>query len=401
MDLSSSSDEQTHTLEIRRKCFDWNVPGRPTSVKATEQKDTKPFRGANVGDMSASGARAPKRATLRVVARAAGVSTATASKVLNHRPDVADATRRRVEAALREHGYEPTTGPRPAFADQVVVLVFDTLENTYSTQVLRGVLAAAQEMEIGVLVEELYAVDGARDGDPAARVTPAWIRTAAERRRFGVLTVTTALQPAQVKGLARAGLPLVAIDPPDIDDSVISVASTNFTGGAQAATHLLELGHRRIALAGGPETSVTARERSHGYRSALETAGIAPDESLMLPGEYTYDSGVAMGLDLLGRADPPTAIFAVTDLTALGVLEAARQAGLQVPRDLSVVGFDDTPVALWSAPPLTTVAQNMTGLGQVALRTLVQLAEGEDPVSTRIELATTLVQRQSTAPPPR
>jgi DNA-binding LacI/PurR family transcriptional regulator len=120
----------------------------------------------------------------------------------------------------------------------------------------------------------------------------------------------------------------------------------------------------------------------------------------MLPGEYSYDSGVAMGLDLLGRAEPPTAIFAVTDLTALGVLEAARQAGLQVPRDLSVVGFDDTPVALWSAPPLTTVAQNMTGLGRVALRTLVQLAEGEEPVSYRIELATTLVQRQSTAPPP-
>jgi LacI family transcriptional regulator len=350
--------------------------------------------------MSASGARAPKRATLRVVARAAGVSTATASKVLNHRPDVADATRRRVEAALRAHGYEPTTGPRLASVDQVVVLVFDTLENTYSTQVLRGVLAAAQEMEIGVLVEELYAVDGARDGDPAARVTPAWIRAAAQRQRFGVLTVTTALSAAQVDGLRRADLPLVAIDPPDIDDSVISVASTNFTGGAQAAAHLVELGHRRIALAGGPDESVTARERSHGYRSALETAGIAPDESLMLRGEYTYDSGVAMGLDLLGRPEPPTAIFAVTDLTALGVLEAARQAGLQVPRDLSVVGFDDTPVALWSAPPLTTVAQNMTGLGQVALRTLVELSEGQEPVSHRIELATSLVQRQSTAPPP-
>jgi LacI family transcriptional regulator len=400
MELSSSSDEHTHTLELRRKCFECNVPGHPTSVQAKPQKHTKPFRSANVADMSASGARAPKRATLRVVARTAGVSTATASKVLNHRPDVAEATRRRVEAALREHGYEPTTGPRGTAADQVVSVVFDTLENTYSTQVLRGILAAAEELELGVVVEELCPVDGPRETDPGARLTPAWIRAAAHRR-FGVLTVTTALEPAQVRAFARAGLPLVAIDPPSADDSVVSVASTNFTGGVLAASHLLELGHRRIALAGGPEGSVTARERDHGYRSALETAGLPPDEALMVAGEYTYESGVAIGLELLGRPEPPTAIFAASDLTALGVLEAARQAGLRVPRDLSVVGFDDTPVVLWSAPPLTTVRQNMTGLGRVALRTLVQLARGEEPVSHRIELATSLVQRQSTAPPPR
>lgn len=347
--------------------------------------------------MSAPGARAPKRATLRVVARAAGVSTATASKVLNHRPDVADATRRRVEAALREHGYKRLTVRGPE-ADQVVSVVFDTLENTYSTQVLRGVLAAAQEIEVGIAVEELCPVDGARDDDPGARLTPAWIRAAA-RRRFGVLLVTTALRPEQVETFAQTGLPLVAIDPLCADDSVISVASTNFTGGEQAGGHLVELGHRRIALAGGPEGSVTARERDHGYRSALETAGLDPDEAMMLQGPYTYEAGVVMGLELLGRDAPPTAIFAASDLTALGVLEAARQVGLRVPQELSVVGFDDTPVVLWSAPPLTTVAQNMTGLGRVALRTLIQLAEGEEPVSHRIELATSLVQRQSTAPP--
>jgi LacI family transcriptional regulator len=349
--------------------------------------------------MTAPEARTPKRATLRVVARAAGVSTATASKVLNHRPDVAEATRRRVEAALREHGYEPTTGPRGPGADQVVSLVFDTLENTYSTQVLRGVIAAAQEMEMAIAVEELCPVDTVRDDDPGVRITPAWIRAAARHRRFGVLAVTTALKPAQVQTFKRANLPLVAIDPPNSDGIMVSVASTNFTGGAQAASHLVELGHHRIGLACGPADSVTSRERNHGYRSALELAGIVPDETLMLYGAFTYESGVAMGLELLGRKEPPTAIFAANDLTALGVLEAARQAGLQVPRDLSVVGFDDTPAALWSAPPLTTVRQNMTGLGRVALRTLVQLAEGQEPVSHRIELATSLVRRQSTAPP--
>jgi LacI family transcriptional regulator len=351
--------------------------------------------------MSAPGAGGPKRATLRVVARAAGVSTATASKVLNHRPDVAEATRRRVEAALREHGYEPTTGPRGPGSGQAVGLVFDTLENPYSTQVQRGVLAAAQEMGIGIVVEELLPVDSAAiDDDPGARLTSAWIRAAARRRRYGVLTVATALRPAQVQAFARAGLPLVAIDPPNPDDSITSVSSTNFTGGVQAAAHLVDLGHRRIGLAGGPSASVTGRERDHGYRSALETAGLVADEALMLQGGYTYRAGVRMGLELLGRESPPTAVFAACDLIALGVLEAARQAGLRVPHDLSVIGFDDTPPALWSAPPLTTVRQNMTGLGRVALRTLVEIAEGRKPVSHRIELATSLVLRQSTAPPP-
>jgi LacI family transcriptional regulator len=358
------------------------------------------FATDNVAGMSAPGARGPKRATLRVVAHAAGVSTATASKVLNHRPDVAEATRRRVEAALREHGYEPTTGPRGPGADQVVIVVFDTLENPYSTQVQRGVLAAAQELGMDIAVEELCPVDSARVDDPGARLTPAWIRAAARRRRLGVLTVALDLRPTQVRAFARAGLPLVAIDPLNPDDSVISVSSTNFTGGVQAAAHLVELGHRRIALAGGPPDSVTGRERDHGYRSALEAAGLVLDEALMLQGAFTYEAGVAMGLELLGREAPPSAIFGACDLTALGVLEAARQAGLRVPRDLSVVGFDDTPAALWSAPPLTTVRQNMTGLGQVALRTLVEIAEGREPVSHRIELATSLVLRHSTAPPP-
>src|SRR5262249_57379927 len=124
------------------------------------------------------------------------------------------------------------------------------------------------------------------------------MRDAAQGHRLGVARVTTGLTREQVLSFKLARLPLVAIDPPDTDDSVISVASTNFTGGGQAASHLVELGHRRIALAGGPADSVTGRERDHGYRSALETAGFVPDEALMLQGDFTYESGVAMGLQL-------------------------------------------------------------------------------------------------------
>jgi LacI family transcriptional regulator len=346
--------------------------------------------------MSAPPARVRKRATLKVVARAAGVSTATASKVLNHRPDVAPETRERVEAALRAHGYEPTTGPREAAAVPVVTVVFDTLESIYSTQVLRGILAAAREAEVDIAVEEL----GEIGGEARGRLSPAWIDAVAQRRRLGVLAVTTALERSHARAFQQAGLPVVAVDPPNVvPSSVVSVASSNFAGGSYAANHLLELGHRRIALANGPETHPTARQRAHGYRSALEAAGIVPEDALMLHGRFTYDAGVAMGGELLARADRPTAIFAASDLTALGVLEAARQARVRVPEDLSVVGYDDTPAALWSAPPLTTVGQNMAGMGQVALRTLVQQADGQEPVSHRIELATYLVERGSTAEP--
>jgi LacI family transcriptional regulator len=340
--------------------------------------------------MTAPSSGARKRATLQVVAHAAGVSTATASKVLNHRPDVAPETRERVEAALREHGYEPTTGPRDAVP--IVTVVFDTLENIYSTQVLRGILAAAREEEIDVVVEEL--------GVSGAGLSPAWIGSVARRRRLGVLVATTALERSHVRAFQREGLPVVAIDPPNVvEDTVVSVASSNFAGGAQAADHLLRLGHRRIGMAGGPAGHPAAQQRLHGYRSALEAAGIEPEERYMLHGAFTYQAGVAMGRELLGQDRSPTAIFAASDLTALGVLEAARQVGLRVPEDLSVVGHDDTPAALWSAPPLTTVGQNMTGLGQVAVQTLVQQAEGRDPISHRIELATTLVERESTAAP--
>src|SRR4051794_3600831 len=252
--------------------------------------------------MSTPEARTSQRATLSVVARAAGVSTATASKVLNNRPDVAAATRRRGEQALREHGYEPTTRPRAGRPVHVVTVVFDTLENIYSTQVLRGVLAAAREMGIDIVVEELGALNG-------ARLSAAWIDSLAQRRRLGALVVTTALEREHVRAFQRAGLPVVAVDPPNVvDDGVVSVASSNFTGGAQAAGHLVELGHRRVGLAGGPSGHATAQQREHGYRSALEDAGIAPEDALMLHGPYTYAAGVAMGLELLGRAEPPTAI---------------------------------------------------------------------------------------------
>lgn len=334
------------------------------------------------------------RRTLADVAAAAGVSVATASKVLNQRPEVAVATRRRVEAAIEDLGYTPTNGPRSG-GRRTVCLVFDTLINAYSTQVLNGLLHAATELGVEIVVDVLDAHAGGRD----TPLAPTWIRAQAGPSRLGVIAVTVPLSRVQVRSFQEAGVNLVLIDPlqPPDDPDITSVGSTNYQGGVQATEHLLRLGHRRIAFAGGLAHSTTSRERQHGYRSALEVAGIPVDEELILDGAFTYSEGVRMGTRLLALEKPPTAVFAGCDASAFGILEAARRAHRRVPEDLSVVGFDDTPAALWSAPPLTTVHQPLQELCAVALRTLLERAEGRPHDSHHIQLATQLVERESTA----
>jgi LacI family transcriptional regulator len=344
--------------------------------------------------VASEGARRP---TLAEVAERAGVSKATASKVLNSRPDVSMDTRQRVEAILQELAYVPTNGPRGSMTSAIVNVVFDDLVNLYSTQVLIGVLRAASELNIELVVETI-----ADAPDPARRpLSKKWVASAVRKGRLGTVIVTTEVNAAIVRALREGGLPMVVIDPKNLyDDSVVSITSTNFQGAVQATTHLLKLGHTRIAFAGGPLNSATARERFHGYRSALENAGVPDDAELASYGDFTFESGVELASRFLSIAKRPTAIFAASDSSALGALEAARRYGLRVPDDVSIVGFDDTPAAVWTAPPLTTVHQPMIELGRVALVTVQELARGGRPVSRHIQLATSLITRASSAPPP-
>jgi LacI family transcriptional regulator len=194
-------------------------------------------------------------------------------------------------------------------------------------------------------------------------------------------------------------MPVVVIDPLNLPSArVTSVGSTNFAGGLLATQHLLDLGHRRIAYLGGPVAAACNQARMHGYRGAMEAGGAPVPDAYMRTGRFSYEHGIAGGAALLALPDPPTAVFAGSDETALGVIEAARVRGLRVPEDLSVVGFDDTPVARLAAPPLTTVRQPLREMGAVAVRTALRLAAGERVDSHHVELATELVVRQSTAP---
>ena len=184
------------------------------------------------------------------------------------------------------------------------------------------------------------------------------------------------------------------------DPALPSVGATNWAGGIAATEHLIGAGHRRIGAITGPQSYICSRARADGYRSALEQAGLPIDPALLRHGDFQHEGGFRRGGELLDLADPATAIFAGSDQQALGVYEAARQRGLRVPQDLSVVGFDDLPAARWVSPPLTTVRQPLADMGRVAAEMLGDLITGTPLRSQRVELSTELVIRDSTAGPP-
>jgi len=233
---------------------------------------------------------------------------------------------------------------------------------------------------------------------PQERLT-SWARGLAVSGRRAVIAVVNDITAGDLTALARAHLPLVVIDPLNLPSTrVTSVGSTNFTGGFVATGHLLGLGHRRIAYLGGPASAACNQARLHGYRAAMEAEAVPVPQGYVRHGHFRYGDGVTTGAELLDLAEPPTAIFAGSDETASGVLEAARARRMRIPGDLSVVGFDDTQVARLTSPPLTTVRQPLREMGSVALKTALRLAAGEQLDSHHVELATELVVRDSTAP---
>ncbi|QCB94865.1 LacI family DNA-binding transcriptional regulator [Cellulomonas shaoxiangyii] len=336
-----------------------------------------------------------RRPTLTAVAERAGVSVATASKVLNRHADVAPGTRVRVEAAVAELGYR-TPGTRRVEVRRTVELLVDKLDSPYAMEVLRGVTLAAEDVDVDVTVSRLRRGGGDRPEPPST-----WTRRLVAARRTGAVVVTAQVTATTYESIARARLPVVVVDPLHLTTpALVSVGSTNWTGGRSATEHLLALGHTRIAVIGGPEASMSAVARVDGFRSACQRAGVPVDPALVRHVAFDHDAARAAAEALLRLDDPPTAVLASNDVQALGVLEAARRLGLAVPRDLSVVGYDDTYVAAWTNPPLTSVHQPLQDIGRVALRTVLALAEGRAPDAHHIELATSLVVRDSTAPPP-
>jgi len=330
--------------------------------------------------------RRGNRSTLVDIAAEAGVSVSAVSKVLNGRTDVAAGTRARIAGLLREHGY--LVPSRLGFG--VVDLLIGTLQSPWAEELLRGAVEAGNEAGIGVIVTTVRS--------PAEFAS--WLDRAASRGTDGALCVLHLPGSKDMMRTAARRLPLVVIDPAqEPDDGIRSVGTTNWQGGVTATRHLIELGHRRIAVIGGPAGLWASQSRVDGYRAALQAAGIGVDEGLLRRADFTVPGGRAQARELLAVPRPPTAIVAANDEQAFGVLQALAERGLRAPADLSVVGFNDVPVATWATPPLTTVRQPLAAMAATALpllRTDPSTAAGEP---RHIELATRLVVRESTGPP--
>jgi LacI family transcriptional regulator len=331
-----------------------------------------------------------RKTTLAAIAAEAGVSLPTVSKVVNGRPDVSPSTRARVEQLLEQHQY-PRSGQRAPRRSGLIDLVFAGLDSPWAVEILRGV------EEWGAEHSTATAVSSVRHGDarPAS-----WTSAIASHHSDGVILVTTTLAGWEVGQLRGAGIPLVVIDPantppPDIP----SVGATNWAGGLAATEHLLSLGHRRIGAITGFADMLCSLARLDGYRSGLERAGVAADPDLVRYGDFQHEGGFARAVELLDLPDPPTAIFAGSDTQAFGVYEAARQRGLRIPDDLSVVGFDGLPVSRWASPPLTTVGQPLAEMGRTAAQMLGDLMDGGPLRTNRVELSTELHVRESTTVP--
>jgi DNA-binding LacI/PurR family transcriptional regulator len=332
------------------------------------------------------GGEGSRPVTIAYIAESAGVSVPTVSKVINGKSGVSADTRARVEELVNRYGFRKPAG---AARSNTVELVFRELESMWAVEIIRGVERVARQHGVGVLVSEF----GLHDTTPTT-----WDDTVS-RRPNCVLSVAQ-LSEAEREQLKAKGIPFVVFDPTvELPDDVPFVGATNWSGGRAATRHLVELGHRRIAMISGPEDVLCCCARLDGYRSAMQGAGLSADEELVVHAGLSRDDGCAAARTLLALPDPPTAIFTANDLQALGVYQAAREAGLRIPEDLSVVGFDDLPVVAWVDPPLTTVHQPLTEMAVAATELALTLGRGEDAPQARMEIGTTLTVRASTAPP--
>ena len=332
----------------------------------------------------------PRRATIADVAAASGVGVGTVSRVINGAPNVREGTRTSVLKVIEQLGYRPShlAASLSRGTARTMAIVVPHLTRPSVVMRLAGALAVLDEQGYDTVVCNVDTPQQ-RDHHLAALTK--------RHRADGVMVVSLRLSRQQLESFQRAGVPLVTVGV--LAPGVPQTITDDVMGGRLATGHLLALGHRRIGFVGGLVDSACEQARLHGYLASLTRAGIEPDPALVSHRDFHYETGYGDGARLLDLAAPPTAVFAASDAIALGVLETAREHGLTVPGDLSVVGFDDTYVAEWTTPPLTTVRQPLQEMGGLAFRTLMRLRAGDPPESHHVEMATQLILRGSTAPP--
>jgi len=302
----------------------------------------------------------PKRITIQDVARQAGVSNQTVSRVINGKPDVAPETRDRIQQIIDRLGYRPSSVARSLVSQRTrtLTLIASSLDEDFYVQVMAG---AEQEARRHGYVFLLSIVE------PEARHDSGEWRVVSERQVDGVFVASPELSHrAYIDWLIEQGTPVVAVAHPP-QAGLITLNVDNVEGGYVATRYLVSRGHRRIGTIPGVDNGRTA-----GYKRALEEAGLAFEPDLVQGGDWSYRSGFDAMQRLLRIAPDLTAVFAQNDQMAIGAMHALCDAGRRVPDDVAVVGFDDIPAAAFACPPLTTIRQPMREIGRIAARTLLE-----------------------------
>lgn len=346
--------------------------------------------------VSGAGSGLKKRSTIRDVARECGVSVTTVSVVLNNAPrPVREEVRRRVIEMARRLDYHPSAVARGLVrqrTNSIGLLLGEVGEGVvgdfYAAGILSGVISRAEKSALDV---HFFTTRWVSARESAARVRAS--------QPDGVLVLAPQIGSDMPSGLRDVGLPVVCISTPD-DPLAPYVDVDNALGASLAATHLLSLGHQRIAHLNAGPTQCSAELRRIAFQEKLHESGVDLNARTIVGGTFDRDEAYAAAWALLRRPDRPTAIFATNDQLALQALNAARDLGIRVPEQLSIVGFDDFPVAPLLNPPLTTLRQPVGQIGEAAVRLLIRLIEGRTAEQRRL-IAPELIVRGSTAPPIR
>ena len=336
-----------------------------------------------------------RRATINDIARIAEVSKKTVSRVINNSPFVRGETRERVEAVIKELGFTPDPQARGlAFRRSFLVgMIYDNPSPNYVVNIQQGILDAVRGSGLELVVHPCNRQSETFMADVSGFVV--------RQKLFGVVMPPSVSEDERVIALLReAECPYVRIASVALDEPEHMIVTHDRRGAAEAARHLAGLGHRRVAFISGPDTFRSSHERGAGFAEGLAEHGVMLDPAYVRRGAYTFESGVEAAADLLALPAPPTAIFAGNDEMAIGVMQAARNLGLDVPRQLSIVGFDDLPMASRVWPNLTTVRLPIRDMGRMAAEKLTATSRGLDPAKlTQPEVSPSLVVRESSGPP--
>ena len=333
------------------------------------------------------------RATIRDVARLAGVSVATVSRVVNDRPDVSPETREAVMHHVRALSFSTNRSARALSSGKtgLVGVTIPFVLGDYYSFILSGASEALHEQEMRAVL-----CPTRHEHDREAALVERLLRGTTD----GAILVLPSESAEELHELGTLGFPFVVIDPAmPLDQRIPSVSATHWAGARAATDHLLALGHRRIGMIGGRPGWVATEDRITGYQAALAGAGVLPSPELLVSSNFEIEGGYRAARLLLGLAEPPTAILASNDNMAIGALRAAADLGISVPDHLSLVGFDDSELSRVVTPALTTVWQPLEEMGRMAVSLLTRLIDGQRVETLRVELATRLVVRNSTAPP--